>query len=155
MIKRGLIIGGVAATAYQGFRLFRLAKAAKEMETPLKELLTSLYEEEPKLSCNITANIVIEVSIIAKFSTETLVKHPDIEDTIRNYVAENYPVLIIKRFKVIVCDKNMSTLDLIKQYQPKIYKRFGKLIEKKLKAAECTKAATEPIETGTAETPLD
>ncbi len=147
IIKRGLIIGSLGAVAYQGFRLFRMVMAAKKMEVELKEHLSSLLGEEPKLSCSICANFVISINLIAKFSSETLTKHQDIEETVKSFIAEKYPILIKKRFKVIVCDKNMSTLDLIKQSQPKIYKRFGKLIERKLKAADCCKeAATEETE---------
>jgi hypothetical protein len=147
IIKRGLIIGIIGAVAYQSFRLFRLAMAAKKMEAALKEHLNSLFGEEPKLSCSISASPVISINLIAKFSSETLAKHTDIEETVKSFIAEKYPILIINRFKVIVCDKNMSTLDLIKQSQPKIFKQFGKLIERKLKAADCCKEAdTEEIE---------
>ncbi|MDZ4122306.1 MAG: hypothetical protein U1C33_07775, partial [Candidatus Cloacimonadaceae bacterium] len=96
--------------------------------------LTSLYGEEPKLSCSVMANHVVEVSVRAKFSAETLETYPQIEETIRNYIVENYPILNIKRLKISIYDKNKSSLDIIKDEHPMIYKCFGKLIEKKLAA---------------------
>lgn len=57
-------------------------------------------------------------------------QHPEIEETIRNYIAENYPVLYIKRLKVRTYDKDKSTIDILKEEQPTFYKLFGKTIEK-------------------------
>jgi hypothetical protein len=143
MLKRGLIIGGIAAAGYQGFRVYKLAKAAMAMKEPLKEYLSTQFGEEPKLICSVEANLVISVSVTAKFNAEILDKYPDIDQSIMDYIAQYYPILFIKRLTVKVYDKDMSTLDLIREQHPKFYKYFGKLIEKKLQAAECCKESAE------------
>lgn len=139
ILKRSLIIGGMAAASYQGFRVFKLAKAALAMKDPLKEFLTVQFGEEPELHCSVMANLVISVSVTAKFSAEILDKYPDIDQSIMDYIAQYYPILFIKRLQVNVYDKNMGMLDIIKEQHPRFYKHFGKMIEKKLQAAECCK----------------
>lgn len=129
---RGLIIGGITVVVYQGIRIFMMAKAAIAMATPLKEYLSTKFGEEVNLRCSVEINIGTVVSIVAKLSQATLDQHPEIEETIWNYIAENYPVPYIKRLKVRTYDKDKSSIDILKEEQPTFYKLFGKTIEKKL-----------------------
>jgi hypothetical protein len=106
-IKHSLIIGGITALIYQGIRVFRMAKALMALQTPLEEYLTANYGEKPKLNCSMNANLVIDISVVAKFSAETLDKHLQIEEAIRDYITEYYPILCTKRLKVRVLDKTV------------------------------------------------
>lgn len=132
ILKRGLLVGSIAAVAYQGFRVYRLIKPLNRLEKELKIWLQEKYGEEPKLNCILSATIFIHIAIIAKFSAETLARHEDIEANIKAYIAENYPELNIPNLKVRTVDASLNKADLIRQCNPKLYKVFGKLIEKKL-----------------------
>jgi hypothetical protein len=142
MLKRSLVICSITALAQLGFKMVRMTKALLALLKSLKEDLRIKFGEEPKLGGTLMANIHITVTVVAKFSTETLEKYPEIEETIKTHIAENYPILNIKRLKVLVCDKNMNRLELLKKEHPIIYKYFGRLIEKKLQAQENSQEST-------------
>ena len=143
IVKRGLVIGSIMAVAYQGFRVYRLIKPLTRLEKELSAHLQEKFGEEPKVNCMLTANIFIHITITAKFSAETLSKYDDIEASIRDFIAENYPELNIPNLKVRAVDASLSKAELIRQSNPKLYKVFGKRIEKKLSARE---SATQPPE---------
>ncbi|PKN72873.1 MAG: hypothetical protein CVU50_04935 [Candidatus Cloacimonetes bacterium HGW-Cloacimonetes-3] len=146
IFKRLLMLGSVLAVGYQGFRSYRLFSYIKIAENELPDYLDEVYGETPKVSASITVNVIIHTQIKIVFSPEVFVKHPDIQDEITLYIRETYPQLSKCRLKVMVVDSTMSATDIIKKYHPKLYGKFGKLIEKKLKEKETCHIPEEPID---------
>ncbi len=146
IFKRILMIGSMAAIGYQGFRAFRLYKLMHLAEKELPEYLGGIYGETPKVGMNITINAVIVAQLKVTFSPETFAKYPDLEEAVTLHIKETYPQLSNWRLKVMVLDSTMGVAEIIKKYNPKVYEKFGKIIEKKLKDKEAKHIHEEPTD---------
>jgi hypothetical protein len=144
VFKRLLIAGSLAFFSYQGFRSWRLIRSVIALDKALPGYLESIYGEKPKVSCIVNANVAVNTRIIVKFSADILAQHSNIEETVRQYIDDYYPLLAKSRLKVAVLDVAMSKAETIKQLHPKIYKKLGTVIEKKLKEKEVAAAYNEP-----------
>ena len=101
LTKQLLLAGGLLFVGYQVFRMARLIKAVMALDKSLPQYLQSVYGETPKVSCSANAHITVNTKITVKL-TEILATQEDIEATIRQYIADFYPVLAKSRLKVIV-----------------------------------------------------
>jgi hypothetical protein len=146
IFKRILMLGSLAAVGYQGFRAYRLYKIMRVAENELPAYLGETYGETPKVGINLTINAVIVAQLKLTFSPETFAKHPDLEEAVTLYIKETYPQLNKCRLKVMVIDSTMSVTDILKKYNPKVYAKFGKLIEKKLQEKEAKHIHEEPTD---------
>lgn len=145
-MKRLLWAGGVAAVGYQGFRAFRVFKVIKKVETDLPEYVETTYGEKPKCSVNLTINVAMQVHVKLVFSPDFLKEHQDLDEPIRKYILDTYPILWKCSFRLIIADTDMTQADILKKYHPKAYKMFGKLVEKKLKEKELAEVHEEPTD---------
>jgi len=145
-LKRVLFAGGIAAVGYQGFRAFRVFKVIRKLEQELPEYLETTYGEKPQCNVSLTVNIALQVHVKVVFSPEFLLEHQDLEDPIRQYILDTYPILKKCAFRLFVVDSSMSKVDILKKYNPRAYKIFGKIIEQKLKEKEAAEVPEEPAD---------
>jgi len=131
LIKRGLVLGSIAAVAYQGFKVYRMIKPLVKMAEELEAYLEQELNTVPKVSCSLSAHLFISVSVTAKFQAEVLQAHPEIETLIRKFIADKYPEFSIPRLQVSVLDEAWSKAEIMQHTNPKAYRLFGKLLEKK------------------------
>ena len=146
IFKSVLMIGSVAAVGYQGFRAYRLYKLMRKAEQELPVYLNETYGETPTVSISLAINAVINASVKVKFSPATFEKYPDLEEAVTQLIRETYPHLCSCRLKVMVVDNTMSKAEIIQKYYPKVYSKFGKIIEKKLKEKEAIHIQEEPTD---------
>lgn len=86
--KALLIVGGSALAAKLGFKAYRRISGIVKLSKSLPEFLSNVYGEAPKSSINQSMNLL---SIKLGFSQDTLDKHDDIENTVREYIDDFYP----------------------------------------------------------------
>lgn len=107
VIKQAAIAGGVLFVGYQGFRMFRLIKSVIGLDKALPDYLETVYGEKPKISCTVNAHITVNTKIIVKYSAEIIAKHDDIDATIRQYIADYYPLLAKSKLTLNVVDVSL------------------------------------------------
>ncbi len=144
IFKRLLAAGGLAFFSYQGYRSWRLIRSVIALDKALPGYLESIYGELPKVSCTVNANIAVKTRIVVKFSAEIIANHDNIEDIVKQFISDFYPVLAKSKLKVAVLDISLSKAETIKQLHPKIYEKLGSVIEKKLKDKDAAEVYEEP-----------
>ncbi|PKN78956.1 MAG: hypothetical protein CVU48_06770 [Candidatus Cloacimonetes bacterium HGW-Cloacimonetes-1] len=144
IFKRLLAAGGLVFFSYQGYRSWRLIRSVMALDKALPGYLESIYGELPKVSCNVNANVSVKTRIVVKFSAEIIAKYDNIEEVVKQFISDFYPVLAKSKLKVAVLDIALSKAETIKQLHPKIYEKLGSVIEKKLKEKETTAVYDEP-----------
>jgi len=125
------------------YRFFKVAKQARE---ELPQYLADKYGDKPAVGFKLNMNLVIELTLKLTFSPEFLSQNPDLEEKLAADVLEKYPLFKKCRFRVLVVDSSMSKIDILKKYYPKVYAKFGKMIEKKLKEKEAAEVHEEPTD---------
>ncbi len=88
--KSLLWIGGAAVAAHFGIKAYKRVSGTAKLSQSLPEFLSNVYGELPLLNVNASLG---QLNISARFSEEIIEKHDDIENTIREYVADFYPEL--------------------------------------------------------------
>lgn len=100
--KKVLSLAVFSALGYLCYKIFRLIRDAIELEKFLPKFFESHLGEKPEIKLTITCCKII---LTARFSRETLDKHPDLQQTIIDYVSNYYPGLCLKKLKVILLEK--------------------------------------------------
>lgn len=98
--KRLLMAGGLLFIGYQVLRMTRLMKAIISLDKALPQYLETVYGEAPKVGCSINAHFTVNTRIVVKYSAEILARHDDIEATVRQFIADFYPLLAKSRLQV-------------------------------------------------------
>lgn len=88
--KTVLYIGGAATAAHFGIKAYKRMSGTAKLSQTLPEFLSNVYGELPLLNLHASLG---QLNITARFSEEIIEKHNDIENTIREYVADFYPEL--------------------------------------------------------------
>jgi len=145
-IKSVLVAGGMAAVGFQGYKSYRLFIIAKKAREELPLFVEEKYGEKPQVGFSLSVNLVVQMQLKLTFSPESLKENPDREENLKADVLEIYPQFKKCHFQFMVVDSSMSKIDIIKKYNPKIYAKFGKLIEKKLQENQATEAHEEPTD---------
>lgn len=144
VFKRLILFGGMAAVGYQGFRLWQQVRIANKVEKELPDYLEQTYGEKPKVSVSITANAVIQTHVKVTFSPELLAAKPELEEELNQYLHATYPRLFKGRTRLMVVDNTMKKSDILKKYYPKIYAKFGAMIQKKEQEKAAHEVPEEP-----------
>ena len=129
---------------YQSFRLWRMVRVANKVENELPEYVELTYGEKPRVDISITANVLIQIKIKVTFRPEFRKEHPELEEAIFQYLKDTYPLIFKAQTKLLVLDTEMTKADILKLYYPKIYAKFGAMIEKKQREKEEQHVAEEP-----------
>ncbi len=86
--KTILFLGGATVAAHFGIKAFKRVNGAVKLAKSLPEFLSNVYGEFPQVDVNRSLNAL---SIKIGFTAETLEKHDDVENTVREYIDDFYP----------------------------------------------------------------
>lgn len=138
--------GGMAAVGYQSYKSYRLFVVAKKAREELPQFVEEKYGEKPQVGFSLSVNLVVQLQLKLTFTPEFLQANPELEEKLNEDIFESYPQFKKCHFQLMVVDSSMSKIDIIKKYNPKIYAKFGKLIEKKLRDKHEAEALEEPTD---------
>ena len=100
VLKTMFFVGGAAAAGYFGFKVYRTVQTMNLLEKSLPGHLESLCGEVPEVKGGITINKNTVLSLKISLSPEALAKLGDVNETVLDYIRENYPSLI--KYKIII-----------------------------------------------------
>lgn len=100
ILKTLFLAGGAAAAGYFGFRVYRTVQTMNQLEKTLPEHLESLCGEVPEVKGGVAINKNTVLSLKISLSPEALAKLGDVNETVLDYIRENYPSLM--KHKIII-----------------------------------------------------
>ena len=95
--KKFLNLAFLATLGYFGYKIYGKIKGAIELDKTLPQYLENIVGEKPKVSVNTTLNQMI---LNITFSKKILDKNKDLEDTIRDYIGDFFPMINLDKLKI-------------------------------------------------------
>ena len=100
--KKVLGLAFISSLIYLSYKVYLKIKGLIELDKTLPQYLENIVGEKPKISINTTLN---QITLNIAFSKKILDKNKDLEGTIRDYIADFYPM-----FK-----KNKTSIKLVEK----------------------------------------
>ena len=91
-----LIISGIG---YLGLKIFQLIKGLIELDKTLPQYLSNIIGEVPTVSI---VTVINKITITVKFNKEVIKKNKGLENIIRDYVTDFYPIFKPDNVKVVI-----------------------------------------------------
>ncbi len=91
-----LIISGIG---YLGFKIYQLLKGLIELDKTLPQYLGNIIGEVPIVSI---VTVINKITITVKFNKEVIKKNKGLENIVRDYVTDFYPIFKADNVKVII-----------------------------------------------------
>ena len=100
--KKVLGLAFISSLIYLSYKVYLKIKGLIELDKTLPQYLENVIGEKPEVNITFTLN---EYTVSVSFSKEILEKNKDLEDTIRDYITDFYPM-----FK-----KNKTSIELVEK----------------------------------------
>ncbi|MCK4653195.1 MAG: hypothetical protein KAU01_01995 [Candidatus Cloacimonetes bacterium] len=100
--KKFLNLAFLATIGYFGYKIYGKIKGVIELDKTLPQYLENIVGEKPKISINTTLN---KITLNIAFSKEILDKNKDLEDTIRDYIGDFYPMIKLEKLEIVLKEK--------------------------------------------------
>jgi len=91
-----LIISGIG---YLGLKIYQLLKGLIELDKTLPQYLSNIIGEVPVVSITALFN---KITITVKFNNDVIKKNKGLENIVRDYVTDFYPIFKADNVKVLI-----------------------------------------------------
>ncbi len=102
-LRNLIVLGFFAVGGYCLYRFFSRLKQTIKLDKSLPLFLKNTIGEEPSVQINLQFR---SLAIILKLTAETIEREPDVEELVREYIADFYPALANMNLSVCVEKKD-------------------------------------------------
>jgi len=100
VLKTIFFVGGAAAAGYFGYKFYRTVQTMNQLEKALPEHLEGICGELPEVKGIVAINKSTLLTIKISLSPEALAKIADINETVLDFIRDEYPSLM--KHKIVI-----------------------------------------------------